>query len=150
MLKAVRQPFLLLALVLLAIFAMLVGPVVDFGQKETITVPNVLTGEPMQLEVDAGALAEAEAAATVYWDCSRRHTNQGEMRSSGGTVVLGRCGISQGSGTQNGWHYVRDRSGPICIYYGSNLAGCASVGNWAYIGNRSGATATVRTQPLGS
>jgi hypothetical protein len=92
------------------------------------------------------APSTAEAAAVATLDCRLRYSTGVQLQDSYGRPLPLGCGQTARFGN-NGWLYVRDSSGPICIYFGSTLAGCAGIYSWAYIGNRPGQTATIRTQP---
>lgn len=116
---------------------------------ETIVVPNVQTGAPMELEVSREASSSADAAAYLYMNCSLRFTDALQVNVAPYGVNYSKCGGTAGLGG-NSISQVRDLKGPICVYYGSTLAGCAGIGSWAYVGNRSGYTGTVKTQPIGS
>lgn len=119
-----------------------------FNATETIVVPNVQTGEPMQLEVEAQPVASAEAVDMIYLNCAQRYTGYFQAWNAyGGWQTVG-CGRYYGNkALSNQIQYVRDNAGPICVYYGSTLAGCAGKGQNAWVGNRHDYTATVRTQP---
>jgi hypothetical protein len=101
----------------------------------------------MQLTVDSGPAASAEAAAYVYVDCSRR-SSTGSVRVNG-TYRYPTCGQTVGTGG-NSVSHAGDHYGPSCIYYGTTLAGCVGKGYMAYVGNRSGYTARLVFQPIGS
>ena len=120
-----------------------------FNATETITVPNVITGEPMQLEVEKQPASSADAAAYMYMNCGMRYSSSLQVDVAPHGVLLSKCGGTAGAGG-NSISRVRDQQGPICIYYGSTLAGCAGINNWAYVGNRSGYSGELRTQPVAS
>jgi hypothetical protein len=94
----------------------------------------------------ATAALAAQGAAAV---CTLRSPANIQMQI-GGTWYGVPCRTQQLASSSNGAQYIRDTTGPICIYFGSTLAGCASKGSAAYVGNRIGHVASVRTQPAGS
>jgi hypothetical protein len=138
--------------VLVALVGLLFGLLVavsgeNFGRTETIIVPNVQTGQPMELEVEALPPGSAEAADRVYNDCSRRATNGLQFRRTGTTTWTRMyCGQYAPLVGYDIISWVRDQNGPICVYYGSTLAGCAGINNGFYVGSKAGYTATLRTQ----
>lgn len=91
---------------------------------------------------------EAHAAAYMSMDCAKRLTHGLRVIYFNSEYSV-KCANTYGAGGNSITH-VRDVEGPICVYFNGALAGCASKGQWAYVGNRSGQLGTVKTQPLGS
>jgi hypothetical protein len=92
----------------------------------------------------------AQAAQSAVTNCSLRFTSQlGLTINTTNTTWTNPCGHTYVSST-NGIQDVWDNSGPLCVYFGSTLAGCGSKGQHLYIGNRSGQQATFKPQPIGS
>lgn len=116
------------------------------SSTETIVVPNVLTGEPMELEVERGAVASADAAAYMKIDCSLRRSSGVKVTVFPWGTLSAPCGSTQGDGA-NSVNQVKDENGPGCVYYGSTLAGCGGKNVWLYVGNRLNYTGTFKLSP---